>query len=112
MARNLAALAVLAELVAGATPNAYFLLTYDMLSRPDWPESYANYSLFIASPTHFDAQLVQQVHSDVPGSRVLAYWDTVSVPYLSSQYMVGWFVTMAQSCPPKPSLGSPTPQKL
>lgn len=79
-ARTLAALAVLAELAVAATPNAYFLLTFDMLSSPDWPASYANYSLFIASPTHFDAQLVQQVHRDVPGSRVLAYWDTVSVP--------------------------------
>jgi len=61
-------------------PQAFFLLSYDMLSRPTWPSSYRNYSLFIASPTHFSAELVQKVHADIPGSRVLAYFDSVSIP--------------------------------
>lgn len=62
------------------TPAAYFLLTFDMLRAPDWPAAYANYSLFITSPTFFSSDLVAKVHQDVPGSKVLAYFDSVSVP--------------------------------
>jgi hypothetical protein len=62
------------------TPKAFFLSTFDMLSKPNWPADYLGYSLFIANPTFFTADLVARVHRDVPGSNVLSYFDTVSVP--------------------------------
>jgi hypothetical protein len=62
------------------TPKAFFLLTFDMLSKPNWPADYLSYSLFIANPTFFNAELVARVHRDVPGSKILSYFDSVSVP--------------------------------
>ena len=81
-------LAGLAPSIGAATPQAYFLLTYDMLAAPSWPADYRHSSrtgtvhhrLFITSPTHFSAELVDKVHTDIPGAKVLAYFDSVSVP--------------------------------
>ena len=61
-------------------PAAYFLLTFDMLAQSNWPADYRKYSLFIASPTFLSAELIAKVHRDVPGSKVLAYFDSVSMP--------------------------------
>ena len=73
-------LAGLAASAGAATPQAYFLLTYDMLAAPSWPADYLHYRLFITSPTHFSAEMVAKVHTDIPGAKVLAYFDSVSVP--------------------------------
>ena len=51
-------------------PQAYFLLTFDMLSSPKWPVDYKQYSLFVAQPTHFTAELIAKVKQDVPGAKV------------------------------------------
>ena len=64
------ALLMLGVASGSGVPNAYFLLTFDMLARPDWPAKYANVSLFIASPTHFDDALVAQVQVRLTGRPV------------------------------------------
>eukprot|EP01052_Picozoa_sp_SAG31_P000520 SAG31_NODE_15_length_37942_cov_32.078297_25_plen_198_part_00 len=77
---GLLALAITCGGIAAKPPQAYFLLTFDMLSHPGWPMDFRNYSLFIASPTHFTTALVNKVHRDIPGSRVLSYFDSISIP--------------------------------
>jgi hypothetical protein len=61
-------------------PSAYFLLDFSMLSSPSWPTAFQNYTLFIASPTHMTRELVDKVHNDIPGSRILAYTDSNDQP--------------------------------
>ena len=63
------------------TPR-YFLLTAATLKEPDWPSAYAEYTLFEASPAAgvFGAAEVAQVKKDVPGSRVIAYFDSQNAP--------------------------------
>jgi len=63
--------------------RAYFLLTFDMLSEPGWPAKFAHYGLFITQPTHFTAELVRKVKRDVPGAKVLAYFDAVNIPIIA-----------------------------
>jgi hypothetical protein len=50
-----------------------------------WPHDYQQYSLFITSPTRFTEALVDQVHADVPGSKVLAYFDSTSIPLVEGE---------------------------
>ena len=63
-----------------ATPMAYFLLDYSTLNSSSWPSNFTSYSIFIASPTHFTRELVDKVHRDIPGSRILAYTDSADQP--------------------------------
>ena len=43
------------------------------MRSPDWPAAYRNYSVFVASPSLTRAD-VDQVHADIPVSKVLAYY--------------------------------------
>jgi len=80
----LSILVVITTLAHAATsaipPSAYFLLNYEDLTSPTWPSDYLQYSIFIASPTHMTAELVNKVRTDVPGARVLAYFDSIDIP--------------------------------
>ena len=66
--------------LAGGQNRAYFLLTYDMLSTAGWPANFVQYGLFITQPTHFTSELVSKVKRDIPGAKVLAYFDAVNIP--------------------------------
>jgi hypothetical protein len=58
---------------AAAHGAAYYILTAGILASPQWPGAFQNYSLFIASPS-LTVQDVERVHTDVSGSKVLAYY--------------------------------------
>ena len=59
--------------------RAFFLIKAHHLSDPGWPGTFSDYSLFVASPS-LTLQQVSQIHSDVPGSTVLAYTNAQDIP--------------------------------
>lgn len=71
------------------TPNsrtllrAYYILSMDDLSSPTWPAAFASYSTFIVQPLNFTRAMVDKVRTDIPGSRVLAYFDSQDIPIKS-----------------------------
>ena len=87
---------------AAASPpagtQAFYILFADQVTSPDWPEricqnagvgpqgaecvpasKYKN-GVFIASPAGLTKELIAKVRADVPGSRVVAYWDFGDIP--------------------------------
>ena len=55
--------------------RASFRLGLDDLTGPDWPARFRNYSLFVCSP-RFEERHLQQVRRDIPGAKLIAYFDT------------------------------------
>lgn len=81
-------------------PQAFYILFADQVDNADWPiricqnggkgpqgsecvpaSKYEN-GLFIASPQNMTKELLDQVRKDVPGSRVVAYWDFGDIPLM------------------------------
>jgi hypothetical protein len=55
--------------------GAWFRVDFDTLKDPAWPSQWLNYSLLVCTPRFSEAQL-RQIKRDVPGAKLLAYFDT------------------------------------
>jgi hypothetical protein len=55
--------------------RASFILGLDDLKSPDWPTRWANYSLFVCQP-QLEEEHLQKIRRDIPGAKLLAYFDT------------------------------------
>ena len=85
----------------GAPPagtQAFYILFADQVTSPDWPDRICQNAgvgpqgsecvpaskyrdgVFIASPAGLSKEMIAKVRADVPGSRVVAYWDFGDIP--------------------------------
>jgi hypothetical protein len=63
--------------------KAYYILFADDILNTSFPEGFTEYELFVVQPQNVTPALIEKVHTAIPGSKLLAYWDFMDIPIAS-----------------------------